>query len=214
MVFLVKHYFWIPLTLIVFFIIMAKDLYGQPWVFIKEKDGIKIFTRKELNSSLKSFKGETTFQAKVEKLCLLLGNGKNFDWWGKDIRGIKVLAHQENKFIQYYLIYSVPWPFSDRDLLVEATITEDPVTGERTYFAKPLLNVIPDAPDLVRVKKYWQKWSVRPMENGYVHVLLEGFVDPGGYIPSWLYNMVITDKPFTVMRALRERALSNKPVIE
>ena len=175
-----KYYFWIPLTLSIFFIFIAKDLCGQPWDFIKEKDGIKIFTRKELNSSLKSFKGETTFQADIEKICLLLGNGKNFDWWGNDIRGIKVLDYQENKFIRYYLIYNVPWPFSDRDLVVEAQITADPVTGERTVLAKPLLNVIPETPDFVRVRKYWQKWSVQPMENGYVHVLLEGFVDPGG----------------------------------
>jgi hypothetical protein len=209
----VKHSFWIPLTLFIFFNSIPKDLYGQTWVLIKEKDGIKIFTRKESNSSLKSFKGETTFPAKVEKLSLLLGNGKNFDWWGKDIRGIKVLAHQENKFNQYYLIYNVPWPFSDRDLVVETTITEDPVTGERTYLAKPLLNAVPEAPDLVRIRKYWQKWSVRPMENGYVHVSLEGFVDPGGNIPSWLYNLVITETPLAVMRALRERALSDKPVI-
>ena len=51
------------------------------------------------------------------------------------------------------------------------------------------------------------------MENGYIHVLLEGFVDPGGNIPPWLYNMVITETPLTVMRALRERVLSDKPVI-
>ena len=76
-----------------------------------------------MNSSLKSFKGETTFQGNVEKIISLLGNGKNFDWWGNNIRGIKVLAYQENKFIQYYLIYGVPWPLSDRDLVIEAHIS-------------------------------------------------------------------------------------------
>jgi len=207
-----KYYFWIPLTLSILFIIIAKDLCAQPWDFIKEKDGIKISTRKELNSSLKSFKGETTFQGNVEKISSLLGNGKNFDWWGNNIRGIKVLAYQENKFIQYYLIYGVPWPLSDRDLVIEAHITADTVTGERTVLAKPLLNVIPETPDFVRIRKYWQKWTVQPMENGYVHVLLEGFVDPGGKIPSWLYNKVITETPLNVMRALRERAISNKPL--
>ena len=87
-----KKCYWLILVLPVFLYIVPKDIYGQSWNFIKEKDGIKIFTRKELNSSLKSFKGETTFRADINKLSLILGSAKHLDWWDKDISEIKVLA--------------------------------------------------------------------------------------------------------------------------
>ena len=193
------------------FIVLSDCLFGQSWEFIKEKDGIRLYTRKEANSNLKSFKGEATFQVKIEKVNGLLGNGKNFDWWSKDIREIRVLSMEENKWIRYYVIYDVPWPMSDRDLAAEARITTNPVTGERTVEAKPLLNAVPEKPDIVRIKKYIQKWTISPMENGYVHVVLEGTLDPAGSLPTWLINMVITETPYKVIRALRQRALSGKP---
>jgi hypothetical protein len=205
-----KYYYWLILLLLVFFF-HAKDLRAQSWDFVKEVDGIKIFTRKELNSSLKSFKGEVTFKAKIDKVNLLVGNADNLDWWDKDISSVKVLAFEKDKFIQYYIVYKVAWPLSNRDLALDARISTDPVTGVRTVSAKPLLNAVPENPNLVRIKKYWQKWTVQPMDKGYVHIILEGFVDPTGNVPSWLFNIVVTETPLRALNALRDRALSDKP---
>lgn len=192
----------------------VKAVNGQSWDFAKEKDGIKLFTRNELNSSLKSYRGEVTFKADIEKVNLLVGDVKNLDWWDKNISDIKVIDFKKDKSIRYYLIYHAPWPLSNRDIALESQITTDPLTGVRTVFSKPIYHLVPEKKDLVRIKKYWQKWTVEPMDNGYVHVVLEGFVDPNGNVPSWLYNMVITETPFNVIYALRERALSEKPANE
>lgn len=200
------------LTILIF--ALSNDLCGQSWDFVKEKEGIKIYTRKELNSSLKASKGEVTFKANLEKVNLLVGDAKNIDWWDKNISSVKVLAFERNKYIQYYIVYSVAWPLSNRDLALQASISTDPVTGVRTVLAKPLLNVAPEKKDLVRVKKYWQKWTVRPLENGYVRVTLEGFIDPTGNVPPWLFNMFVTETPFNAIYALRERALSDKPAVK
>jgi hypothetical protein len=206
-----KYYNWIILILTLFLVIDANDVSGQSWKFVKEESGIKIYTRNEVNSSLKSFKGEVTFKANPEKVCLIIGNARNVDWWDKNIIELKVLDFVENKSARYYLVYDVPWPLSRRDLVIEAQISTNPVTGDRTVVSKPLANVVPEKPGLVRIKKYWQKWTIQTMGNGYVHVILEGFVDPGGNIPSWLYNSVITETPLRVIKALRERVLSDKP---
>lgn len=205
-----KYYYWLILFLPVFFF-HVKDLRGQSWDFVKEVDGIKIFTRKELNSSLKSFRGEVTFKAKIDKVNLLVGNADNLDWWDKDISSVKVLAFEKDRFIRYYIVYKVAWPLSNRDLALDARISTDPVTGVRTVSAKPLLNAVPENPNLVRIKKYWQKWTVQPMDKGYVHITLEGFVDPTGNVPSWMFNMVVTETPLRALKALRDRALSDKP---
>jgi len=177
---------------------------AQPWEFIKEKDGIKIYTRKEAGSSLKSFKGVTDIYAPTEAVYNLIGNVKNLDWWDKNLREIKVLHYEKEKKAQYYLVYDSPWPVADRDLCVDATITTDPVTGIRTVSAVPLLNVIPENPSYVRIKHYKQSWTLIPNGKGMVHAILEGAVDPGGHVPDWVYNMVITETPLKVMRGIKQ----------
>ena len=178
---------------------------AQAWTFVKEKDGIRIFTRKEAGSSLKSFKGVTDIHAPAEKVFNLIGNVKNLDWWDKNLREIKVIYYEKEKRSQYYLVYDSPWPVTDRDLCVDATITTDPVTGVRTIRAVPLVNVIPENPKYVRIKKYWQSWTLEPAGDNVVHCILEGFVDPAGSVPDWIYNMVITDTPLKIIRGIKQR---------
>jgi hypothetical protein len=202
------------MVLLFFLATFPIGLFAQAWEFEKEKDGIKIFTRKELNSSLKASRGEVTFKANLEKVNLLVGDAKNIDWWDKNISSVKVLNFERNKYIQYYIVYSVAWPLTNRDLALQASISTDPVTGVRTVLAKPLLNVVPEKKDLVRIKKYWQKWTVQPLDNGYVRVTLEGFIDPTGNVPSWLFNLFVTETPYNALHALRDRALSAKPAVK
>lgn len=191
--------------IVLFQLFILEDLIGQKWDFIKEKDGIKIYTRKEANTSLKSFRGEVTLHTQMAKVCNLIGNVKNVDWWDKNLREINVLSYEEDKNIKYYLVYDVPWPFTDRDLCVEAKITTDPVTGQRVIYSIPLPGVIPEKPDLIRIKNYWQKWVIQPIDQGNIYVILEGFVDPAGSVPAWLYNMVITETPLKIIRGIKSR---------
>ncbi|MCK9203378.1 MAG: START domain-containing protein [Bacteroidales bacterium] len=184
---------------------VIEDIYSQAWDFVKEKDGIKIYTRKEGNASLKQFKGVADIYAPMEKVCELVGNVKNTDWWDKNLEEINVLLYEKDKHIQYYLVYGVPWPLTDRDLCVDAKITTDPGTGVRIIYSTPLFNVVPERSDRVRIKEYWQRWTLQPVTSGCVHVILEGYVDPGGNVPDWLYNMVITDTPLKVIRGIKGR---------
>lgn len=201
---------------IIVFLILISHLsviktYGQAWNFVKEEDGIKIYTRNEGSNSMKSYKGVTAISAPFEKVCSMVGNARNFDWWGEDFINIRVLGYEEKKYVRYYYIYDMPWPLTDRDLAVEATVKTNSVTGEYKVISQPLLKVVPENPDLVRIKSYWQTWTIQPLDKGYVSITLEGFVDPGGNVPGWLYNMLSTEMPLRTMRLFRQRVLSDKP---
>jgi hypothetical protein len=198
-----KFYLPFPFVLTLFLFFICLHLEAQSWDFIKEKEGIKIYTRKEANSDIKSFRGEAFLHAKYENVIDLIGNPDNLDWWADDLKEIRILSYEKGKHVQYYLIYDVPWPITDRDLVVDAVINTNPVTGIRTVEAKPLEDVIPEKSDLVRIKKYWQKWTVTPVKPGLVQIILEGTVDPGGNVPAWLYNMVITETPLKVIRSVK-----------
>jgi hypothetical protein len=192
-----------PLFLLL--IISSISLRAQKWDFIKEKDGIRIYTRTAENSTFKCFKGETTFHATMADLGKYIGNVKNFNWWDKNVRDLNVMEAEPGKHAKYYLVYDVPWPFDDRDLCVEVFITYDTVKDVKVVSAKPLPAAVPEKEGIVRIKNYWQKWTLTEIKPDLVRAVLEGFVDPGGSIPAWLYNMVITDTPIKVMSGIRAR---------
>lgn len=179
---------------------------SQPWQFVKEKDGIRLYTRQDAKSSFKSFHGVTEFRGNFDRVCSLVGDPEKLDWWGEDIKNIRVLSYEKDKQIRYYFVYKTPWPFTNRDLVAEVHLSKDPVTGTKTVFSKQLLNVVPQYSGLIRVTDFWQKWTIEPMKDGKVNVTLEGFIDPAGDVPAWLYNMIIIDIPLRLLKEIRTRA--------
>ena len=201
-----KH---LVLFLVLILFVPLRQLSAQNWDFVKEKEGIRIYTRKDSGESVKSFKGIADIHCPVSQVYNLIGNVKNLDWWDKNVKEIKVLRYEKEKYSEYYLVYDAPWPVADRDLCVKATITTDPVTGIRTVYAVPLKDVVPERKDAVRIKDYWQRWYIEPRGPNLVHVVLEGHVNPGGSVPDWIYNMVITETPFKVIRGIKQRLEKN-----
>ena len=186
-------------------LILSCSMAAQSWNFIKEKNGIKIYTRMEDGNSLKSYRGVTDINSPAEKIFALMEDINNIDWWDKNLTQIKVLLYEKDKRAQYYLVYDSPWPVTDRDLCVDVTITIDAVSGERKINAVALNGVIPERKDMVRIKDYLQTWTIIPSGIEMTHVVLEGFVNPAGIIPIWISNKLIIESPIKAICGLKEQ---------
>jgi hypothetical protein len=205
-------------SLILFFctsiinLLTLNSLFAQSWDFVKEKEGIKVYTRIEPNSSLKSFKGEAVLNATVDKLSIMIMDPKYGDWWKNNFTQRELLDYKEERFVQYYLIYGMPWPLANRDFAAETIMTKDSVTGEQTMISRTMSDKVPVKHGLIRINNYLQKWVLQPLDKQSVHVTLEGFIDPGGNLPSWIYNIVIPEAPVKIINSLREKLLSDRSV--
>ena len=177
-------------------------LVGQTWKFVKEKDGVKLFTRQEAGKSLKFVKGVAEINQSADKVFALIEDVNHTEWWDANLSQIKVLLYEKNKRAQYYLVYKMPWPFNDRDLSVNVTTTIDQASGEWKLTAVPLSDVTPEKKDLVRIKDYRQTWTIRPVNNR-AHVELEFYVDAVENLPGWLLNMALIDTPINSIKAIR-----------
>jgi hypothetical protein len=49
-----------------------------------------------------------------------------------------------------------------------------------------------------------QKWTAQPLKNGIIHLTLEGYLDPAGDIPDWIYNMMINESSIKVMQRVQK----------
>jgi hypothetical protein len=194
------------LFLMIFMLFAASSaLFSQPWKFIKEKDGIKVYTRQQEGSPVKSFMGVADMKSGMDKIYAIVADVRGSDQWDDNIRELKLLSGIKDVSFRYYLIYSTPWPLQNRDLCVEATITKDNATGDIVVFSQSRPQLIPLQKDLVRIKDYWQKWTIHPIDKTHTRLTIEGTVDPGGNVPAWLANMVLTDTPLKMLRDIRKR---------
>jgi uncharacterized membrane protein len=89
-------------------LMLSCPMAAQSWNFIKEKDGIKIYTRVVDGKSLKSYRGVTDINAPAEKIYTILEDINNIDWWDKNITQIKLLLYEKDRRGKYYMVYKSP----------------------------------------------------------------------------------------------------------
>ena len=185
-------------------LLLSGTLSGQSWTFIKEKDGVKLYSRQEAGKNLKIVKGVAEINETSEKVFALIEDVNHTEWWDKNLTQIKVLLYKKNKQAQYYLVYKMPWPFKDRDLSVNVSVTLNPVTGEYKIIAVPLTGVTPENKDRVRIKDYRQVWTVKPAGNNRTYIELQFYVEPTEILPNWLLNMILIDSPINSIKTVKQ----------
>lgn len=199
-----KYYFNF-LLLFFFTLVLKGQMSAQPWDFIKEKDGIELYTRMESGKSVKAFRGVTDIKAAAEKIFDVLRDINDTDWWDKNVSLNKVLYYEKNKGARYYLVYDLPWPVPDRDLCVDVSVSPGVLSGEHRISAVSVNGIIPERNDMIRIKDYRQIWTIRPEGEKMTHIELEGIVDPAGILPDWITNILIIDSPYRSISGLRKR---------
>lgn len=184
-------------------LILPTQTYAQSWKFIKEKDGVKLYSRHENGNTLQTFKGVSEFKVPLEKVFTVLEDIHNREWWDKNLDQIKLLKYEKNKKSQYYLVYKMPWPFANRDMYVDVTTTINSSSGERKLTAVPLVGIYPENKNLVRIKNYRQQWLVRPINRDLTYIELEFYISAAENLPEWLINMIMTETPMNAINGLR-----------
>ena len=57
----------------------------------------------------------------------------------------------------------------------------------------------------MRIPALDNQFVLTPMEDGWIRVQFETFVDPGGSVPVWLANLVATRAPYETLEGLKEQ---------
>lgn len=177
---------------------------AQNWKFIKEKNGVLLYSRHEAGKGLKYFKGIAEIQASAERVFAMLENVHQTDWWTKDVTQLKVLHYEKDRWTQLYVVYRLPWPFKYRDLYVNITASINTATGERKLTSVPFRGNSVENSDYVRIKDFREEYKIWPIDKNRSRLELEFYIDPGTGLPDWLVNMVLADSPARIINAIKE----------
>lgn len=191
--------------LILVVLLLSGPATGQEWVLNKEEAGIAIYTREGEHPKIKEYRAETVINRPMEMICHEIVDFENYVEWAGDMKHIEVLDSVKGEQYTYYLIYDVPWPFSDRDMVARATVERDSAANSFYIESVPVEDRLEDRDKIVRIEDFYQKWTLTSLGDEVTRVVMEGYNDPAGNIPAWLVNWGAVDTPFDLLKSLKLR---------
>lgn len=206
-------FFRFTIITLIFFLFSFKGYMSTkeaPWLLVKNEKEVKVYSRCSTNSNFKEIKVETNINAPLSVIVALLRDVPAFPSWVYKCESSHIIKQPDNQSIIYYQKSDVPWPVSDRDMVVKSCFRQDPTTKIVYFNSSVLPDLLPEQADVVRIRKFQGSWKLTPKTDGTVNIEYQIGVDPGGLIPAWIVNMASTDGPFITTLNLKQAVKNPK----
>ena len=158
--------------------------FGQAtWTLVKDQDGIKVYTRRIASEKFKEVRANFELNATEDQLIGVLENIPHHKDWSYGTKRTFVISKKNKDTIIYYSEVSLPWPLSNRDLVIQLSINRDTLDNMLHIRAKSIPGILPAKPNLVRVPFSIASWDVKVMPNKLLAIQYTLSTDPGGALP-------------------------------
>ena len=179
------------------------------WVLQKDKDGVKVYNKVTAGSSFKSIRAVTTFQQPLPIVVEMISNADTHHQWITRCSESAVLRLFDRSHFVFYEYYNLPFPASNRDIVIEATINYDTLKGEVSITSKNVDNYRDKRDGTVRIPAFQGLWFLRQQQDGIIEGEYTATLDPGGTIPAWFVNMFSASGPYESIVKLRSMLQQN-----
>lgn len=175
------------------------------WTPRKSDAGVTISSRPSADSPINDIRSETRMTASMDSLISLMRDYSARPRWDSMCGEIKVLKQEVNAET-VYVHMRLPWPVSDRDLVMRVEWKQDPTTGVISQHAYGVPDAAPPVEGRVRMTGFFNDWTFTPMPDGTLAVDGIAHADPGGPMPVWMINRLSSDAPLQAMKNMKEIA--------
>lgn len=190
------------LLLIFIMVVLIADVDGQTgeWEFLRGEDGIEVFSRKSADSPIKEIRVQNMMKTDLSSLVALMKDVDNHKNWTYANKKAKVIEKQSEFSWIFYGYSNAPWPVQDRDMVINASLSQNPETRVVMNEGKCNPGLLPEKDGVVRVPACRSVWTLEPVGADSVLVSLEIKIDLGGSLPAWLINMVSHKGPYETIK--------------
>ena len=188
----------------------AQSQDASGWELKKEQDGVRIYTRKSAESSIKEVRLELVLEASLDNVVAVLRDPDNYASWVYNCEEARLVELKSPKTCYYYSRINFPWPLQDRDVVAHSVLTQDPATGKVMIRSVAKPDRMPEIPQAIRIARMESCWTITPLGDGRIKLENHLWSDPGGSLPAWLVNLAIDKGPTETIARLRERIKEDK----
>lgn len=174
------------------------------WTSTTTKEGIDVYSRKSVNSSINSLRAEGVIHAKVGQIVAILRDVNSATDWVPNLVQRRYVEHISDREAILYDVSEMPWPVKDRDLVVHHKLS---ISADNKFlilnFKSVKHNSKKEGKDRVRAQIHFGKIEFFPKGN-QTFVRLEMLVDPMGKIPKWVVNFLQVKMPSEFLIAMNK----------
>lgn len=201
-----KHIFF--LLFISLFIVSFGQ--GTGWTLQSDKEGIKLYTKPtkaDGTMQIRLVASTTAPIASVLKASQDVSNVKERIMNSKSLTILKQVSVNE---AYYHLTSDFPWPLDDRDVVMHATVSQDPKTKAVKVDAYSVPSYIPEKTDHLRIYT-WETHSIStPKADGTVEIDYWFNYNPRGNVPNSVIQAVTKDATINGMKKFIQLTHSSK----
>ena len=171
------------------------------WRLVTDRDGVRVYMAHSDDSPIKTFRGEVEVaMTDFRSIGNQLDDYQFVTGWMHMISSIEDLHRSSGIERQIWVTTRLPWPVSNRDAALDLTLTQDPDTHAVIIAYTDNDQLLPKQDGYVRMPDLNGRLQFTPIAPGRVHVSFEVVLDPGGYIPTWIANLILRDIPYFSLR--------------
>lgn len=177
---------------------------SDPWDLVTTNQALhlQVFTRPVEGTNVREFRATGVVHTSLSSLVALIEDTDNMPNWMHRISHVSILHRNSTVDAHAYTVINAPWPYHDRDVYIHSHLTQDPQSQEIVIASRSEEGGAPLHKNYVRMPAMETDWIFRPLAHGDVEVTFRGFGLPGGLVPDWAVNLVVTDLPYGSMRGL------------
>ena len=171
------------------------------WHFHKKDDGVSVYTKPILQSSLDAFKAQVTLNAKLEHIRNTILDYAEYTKWYENYSYGEIIARvSASEFIVRFVI-DVPFPFQDRESVNRVVVKESNDRLVIILTSEP--DILGSKNDYVRMRVSAGQWVLRQAPDDQIDIELTYHADPELPVPGWLANRFLIDGPIQSLINLR-----------
>lgn len=194
-----------PLLFVLFSLLMNQCPAQYNWKLEKQKNGISVYLSDVTGSDFKAIKVECVLTGTYAKLIALITNVSQFNNWIYNTKTSTILKQITPLDFIYYSETRMPWPLSNRDVIIHTQIKTDSLPRFLTISGKNETDFLPHIISRVRVPHYKANWKVTMPTANTIQISYFLEVDPGGSIPAWIANSFADKGPYGTFSNLAEQ---------
>ena len=167
----------------------------EGWRLRKEKNGIQVYTKERPESHLYMYKVRTRIVMKPQKVYEQVVDFRENLKYMELLDSIAYLDHRQDERYMNYMRFDLPWPVKNREMVMDMKVQ---IGTERIRLVsnnKTMSRSSGD--DMIPIEDFYEEWVIEWDESEKItHITVQGWVNPGGAIPSWVVNLFSVRTPF------------------
>jgi hypothetical protein len=171
------------------------------WTLEKDEEEIQLYTRPVSGSPFLAVKAITLINAPMTKVADAFGDGDGCSAWRALCKSSEVLSMVSETERYVYLVLDLPWPLSDRDMVIHSIAQIDAASRTATVQLASASSKHP-AKDYVRAESSGE-YTIKAISDEQVEFTYIMHTDLGGDLSPDVINPQVASSTFTDIAQLR-----------